>query len=204
MSPTEVNGAVLIALAYLVGAIPFGFLIARWVGGIDIREAGSGNIGATNVARTVGRGWGLLTFALDAIKGGAPVSVAAHVFSLSLGWTLAVGLFSILGHVFPVYLRFRGGKGVATAAGVFFALTPHATAVALAAFGLTVALVRIVGLGSMVGAIALSGATLVLDRRPPVIAVATAVTVLVLVRHSGNIRRMRDRTPSSQEHAGGA
>ena len=190
-------------VAYLVGAIPFGLLLARWIAGVDIREAGSGNIGATNVARSIGRGWGGLTLVLDASKGAAPVWGALSILGLPLGWAVGVGSAAILGHVFPCYLGFRGGKGVATAAGVFMALTPIPTAMALLGFVLGIAMTRVVGGGSMLGVVVLVVATAVFDRRPAVVGLAGMTALLILVRHAGNVRRFfRSKDPENGHEKG--
>lgn len=186
----------LIGAAYLLGSVPFGLLLARLLGGVDVRRAGSGNIGATNVARTAGRAAGILTLVLDLAKGAAAPALALYVLQLPLWVGLLAGLAAILGHVFPLYLRFRGGKGVATAAGVFLAVTPLATAVAFGVFLLAFGIVRIVSVGSLAAAVTLVAATWSLDGRTPVVAVAAAVAVLVVLRHAGNIRRLvREEEP---------
>ena len=125
----------LIVFAYLVGSIPTGLLLAKAFGGVDIRESGSGNIGATNVYRTLGRKVGLLTLVGDCLKGVIPV-VAAKCLGMPDMWIAAVGLAAFLGHVYTVFLGFKGGKGVATALGVFLAVSPLAVLVALAVFSL--------------------------------------------------------------------
>ena len=181
-----------VVAAYLIGAIPFGLLLGR-IAGIDVRAAGSGNIGATNVARTAGKGIGIVTLFLDAAKGALPVAIAERALGLGSVWVASVGLATVLGHVFPLYLRFRGGKGVATALGVFLALSPVSTGLAVAAFLVTFLVSKIVSLGSMIGAIILTSASLFLDRRPEVTALAVVCTLIILVRHQGNIRRMIDR-----------
>lgn len=178
--------------AYFFGAVPFGLLLAK-LAGVDVRAAGSGNIGATNVARTAGKGLGIATLALDALKGATPVLVARLVLDAGPAVQAGAGLAAILGHVFPVYLRFKGGKGVATALGVFAALTPAATGVAVATFALLFALFRVVSLGSLAAALALVGAAVYLDGRREVVALAGLVTALVFLRHAGNIRRLVER-----------
>jgi glycerol-3-phosphate acyltransferase PlsY len=184
---------VLFAGAYLLGAVPFGLLVARSAGD-DVRETGSGNIGATNVARTAGKPLGVLTLVLDALKGAAPVLVADHVLHAP-NWALVVaGLVAVLAHMFPIYLSFRGGKGVATALGVFLALTPASAGVAVLVFAVVVAPFRVVSIGSLTASVALTTATVWLDGRPEVIGLAGAVTVLVFIRHAGNIRRLLKRT----------
>lgn len=175
--------------AYLLGAVPFGLILAK-LAGVDVRAAGSGNIGATNVARTAGRGLGILTLVLDALKGAAPVLVARLGLEAGPAVEAGAGLAAILGHVFPVYLRFRGGKGVATALGVFAALTPLATGAAVATFAVLFALFRVVSVGSLGAAVALVAATVLLDGRREVVAVAGLVSALVVLRHAGNIRRL--------------
>lgn len=180
----------MIASAYLFGAIPFGLLVAKLVAGVDVRQAGSGNIGATNVARSAGKGLGALTLLLDAAKGAAPVLIADRVLHLADGWVVAAGFAAVLGHVFPIYLRFRGGKGVATGLGVFLALSPFSTLIAVGVFGLVYAASRFVSLGSLCGAAALTVSTWFIDGRREVFGLALLVTLLILVRHQGNIRRM--------------
>lgn len=180
--------ALIVAGAYLVGAIPFGLVIGR-LAGVDVRVEGSGNIGATNVARTAGRAFGVLTLVLDAAKG-ATGPLVALAFDQPVLVQLVAGLAAVLGHVFPVYLRFRGGKGVATATGVFAALTPLPTVVAVAVFALVFAIARVVSLGSLLGSLALVVATWRLDGRREVIVLAGVVTLLIFVRHAGNIRRL--------------
>lgn len=192
--------------AYLVGAVPFGWLLGR-LHRIDIREHGSRNIGATNVGRVLGRRWGLLCLALDVLKGLVPVACAGRWLGegpadagLLLRWLL-VALAAVLGHVFPVYLRFRGGKGVATTVGVALGLYPYYT-FAMGAALLGYALVRlttgIVSLGSLTIALVfpvalyayLRLAGLPLSVFWPLQAVAVLLGVLIVVRHRANIRRL--------------
>lgn len=189
MDPYPLAGALL--LAYLFGAVPFGVLLGK-AAGVDVRGAGSGNIGATNVARTAGKGLGLLTLLLDAIKGATPVLIG-RALELPVEVVAGLGFAAVVGHIFPVYLRFRGGKGVATALGVFLALAPAPSGVAVLAFALVFAVSRTVSLGSMVGAVSLVAATELLDGRRPVVALAGAVTLLIVVRHAGNIQRLLAR-----------
>src|SRR5208282_5271236 len=113
-------------VAYLLGSIPFGLLIAHVLGGKDVRKAGSGNIGATNVSRVAGPFAGVLTLVLDAAKGSVAVLTAARLTEDSATWMMLAGLLALLGHCYPLWLHFKGGKGVATAAGVFLVLSPLA------------------------------------------------------------------------------
>lgn len=195
MADTDGSRAVSAALilgAYLLGAVPFGLLFARVLRGVDPRRHGSGNIGATNVARSAGRAIGALTLLFDVSKGGLFAWLA-----LRLGLPLAVaalaGLFAVLGHVFPIYLGFRGGKGVATGAGVFLALSPICAAAALLVFLVTCAATRLVSLGSLLATSALMIAVLTLDRRPEVVGLAAAVALLVTFAHRRNIGRLLHR-----------
>ena len=182
--------AALIAGAYLLGAVPFGLLLARHIAGLDVRAAGSGNIGATNVARSAGRGLGVATLVLDALKGAAPVLVGRFVLDAPTPVVAAAGAAAVLGHVFPIYLKFRGGKGVATGLGVFLALAPLATLIAVGVFAVVFAVARVVSLGSLCGAVTLVGALVALEAPRAVVGVAGGVVLLIAVRHTGNIRRL--------------
>jgi glycerol-3-phosphate acyltransferase PlsY len=187
-----------VALAYLLGSIPFGYLLVRLRGGGDVRETGSGGTGATNVTRRAGKGAGLLTLLLDALKGMAAVLVARAVIGVwAEWWVCAAAVAAVLGHVFPVWLRFRGGKGVATGLGVFLVLAPLATACALAVFAAVVGLWRFVSLGSIAAAAvlplavwALSAAGVSDRAAPPVLAVAVTGAALIIYMHRANIGRL--------------
>jgi glycerol-3-phosphate acyltransferase PlsY len=183
-----------IAAAYLLGSIPFGLMLGR-LRGVDVREVGSGNIGATNVARSLGKKLGLVVLVLDLAKGALPVLLferlglgRVHPFALT-----AVGLAPILGHCFPVWLRLRGGKGVATALGVFLAIDPAITGMAVLVFAVLYALFRVVSLGSMVATVALAALLWLLGRPAPEIALGILATALILVQHRQNIRRLLRR-----------
>lgn len=189
-----------VALAYTLGSIPFGFLLVRLRGGGDVRETGSGGTGATNVTRRAGKGVGLLTLLLDASKGAVAVLVARAALgagSWAEWWVCAAAAAAVLGHVFPVWLRFRGGKGVATGLGVFLVLAPPATLCALAAFVAVVGLWRYVSLGSMAAAVVLPLAVWSLaaaglsDRAAaPVLALAALGAALIVLMHRANIGRL--------------
>ncbi len=176
--------------AYLLGAVPFGALLVRLFRGKDVRQEGSGNIGATNVARTAGKGLGVLTLLLDAIKGGLPVVLAGPIWGLSVEKQALVGICAVLGHIFPVYLHFKGGKGVATAAGVFAALSPLSLGCALGVFIIVFSISRRVSLASMLAAVTLAGAAFGLDGRWPIYGTAILIALVVLIRHQANIRRL--------------
>jgi glycerol-3-phosphate acyltransferase PlsY len=190
VSPLLVAAALVVA--YLSGSVPFGLLVAR-ARGVDVRAVGSGNIGATNVARALGRKTGALVLFLDALKGFLP-AFAVRTFWPELPLVAAgAGLFAILGHVFPIWLKLHGGKGVATGLGVFLALSPLATAVAALLFFAVYATKRIVSVGSLAAATALPVAMLALHEPPPYVALGAAVWLLVMVRHRTNIQRLLRR-----------
>ena len=194
--------------AYLLGSVPFGLLLCRVIKGVDIRESGSKNIGATNAGRVCGMPFFFAAFTLDFLKGLAPVLVGAWVlaeFGPDLPEALMMilyGALAVLGHTFPVYLRFKGGKAVATSFGVFVGLAPVAAGIA---FGVWLALFlafRYVSLASMLGAVAAPTAYAVLHRDRldiehwPVLAFTAVVAVLVVVRHRANIKRLLAGTES--------
>ncbi|MCK4602861.1 MAG: glycerol-3-phosphate 1-O-acyltransferase PlsY, partial [Phycisphaerae bacterium] len=190
---------------YLIGSTPFGVIVAR-AKGVDLRKVGSGNVGATNVARAIGRRWGYLCFALDVIKGFIPVLVAGMLIgsrqgvptSLQQAGWLAAGFGAIMGHVLSFYLKFRGGKGVATALGVVLGVFPYFTYAGLIALGLWIAVTlisRYVSLGSVVAAAAFLPLFVALNywrlaQLLPLGAFAAAMIVLIIFRHRGNIRRL--------------
>ena len=189
-----------IFVAYLLGSIPFGLLIGR-MRGIDIRQVGSCNIGATNVMRSVGKGWGILTLLLDALKGYIPAAafplllMQAGLLDDQHAWLkIACGCAAILGHNFPVFLRFKGGKGVATSAGVLLGIAPLALLIGLGAFAVVFATSRFVSVGSITAAIIvpLAGFWLYEGRLIPI--VLTVLGLLVIWRHKANIRRLLNGT----------
>jgi glycerol-3-phosphate acyltransferase PlsY len=191
-----VVGASVLLGAYLLGAIPFGLLLGRFAGGIDPRSAGSGNIGATNVGRTAGRGLGLVTLVLDVAKGAAGPLFVSGLEGAGVELAAGAGFAAILGHVYPVYLGFRGGKGVATAAGVFAVLAPAALAVALGAFAVAWSTTRVVALGSLAAALALPVALFVLGAEAATKAAGVAAAVLIFIRHAPNLRALAARRRS--------
>jgi glycerol-3-phosphate acyltransferase PlsY len=181
--------------AYLIGSIPFGILLAKLFRGVDVRKAGSGNIGATNVARVAGPLPGILTLVLDGVKGAAAVWLAARFANESALWMTVAGLSALLGHCFPVWLRFRGGKGVATAAGMFLALCWPAALGAIGVFILVVLFSRFVSLGSVSAAAAMPLLIYLLwaphHAPPPAITFgAFAAAMLVVYKHDANIQRL--------------
>lgn len=187
----------LVVAAYLVGAIPFGVIVVRLFTGGDVRKVGSGNIGATNVARAAGKKVAALVLLLDALKGFLPAFVAARLLAPEDAWWIAgVGFAAFIGHCFPVYLRFRGGKGVATALGVNLALVPLAALAGVITYVAVYKGFRVSSLGSLSGALV---ATLVAFFAAGPDAYAwgiIAMVAVIFVRHTGNIRRLLQRRES--------
>jgi glycerol-3-phosphate acyltransferase PlsY len=194
----EINVALMLAVAYLLGSVPFGYILVRMFRHEDIRKTGSGNIGATNVARSGAKGLGIATLLLDTLKGAVAVLVARHFFPADMTVAATAGLASILGHVFPVWLGFRGGKGVASALGVFLALCWPAALSALAVFLLLVAITRYVSLASVLAAITLPFFFLYFmhDHRPIVVVSVSLISLIVIVKHHANIGRLLSGTES--------
>lgn len=180
---------VLVAAAYVIGAIPFAFLVPRAAAGIDVRSAGSRNVGAANVLRTTRIGIALTVLTLDVAKGAAAV-VIARVAGADIGIQSAAAGAAIVGHVYPFWLRLHGGKGVAVAWGAFIVLAPIAAAACAAIFIATVWATSYISLGSIVATVLLAPATLVADSEVPVTVSAAAVAALILFRHRANIARL--------------
>jgi glycerol-3-phosphate acyltransferase PlsY len=183
-----------LAAAYLLGSIPFSYLVARAFGVADVRNVGSGNVGATNVMRSAGRGPGIAALVLDALKGAAASVAALRLFPQSEWLPPVAAVAAVVGHVFPVWLGFRGGKGVATGAGAFAPLAPAATAAAAVVFLLTALVTRFVSLGSVFSAAALAVVAFVSGSPRPVAVSAAAVAALVILKHRGNIERLLQGT----------
>lgn len=184
--------ALLYVAAYLVGAVPFGVLVAR-ARGVDILHVGSGNIGATNVWRTLGMGPGLVVFALDVAKGLAP--------ALALGWytgnalqALLGGLAAVAGHSLSPFLRFRGGKGVSTGLGALLGSVPEVAGVAFAVFAIVLLATRWVSLGSILASLALVGASWAMREDPWIVGLCALLAAFVVFKHRGNIRRLLSGT----------
>jgi glycerol-3-phosphate acyltransferase PlsY len=178
-------------IAYLLGSIPFGYLIVRRQKGIDVRSTGSGSIGATNVMRTLGLIGFIATFLLDFAKGAAAVLLAARWTGNTPVWIGAAAFAAVFGHCFPVWLKFGGGKGVATAAGVFFVLAPVQVGIAVAIFAVILAIGRYVSLGSII-AVAAFPVLFQVQVHPPMAVVlgAAACAAVIIARHQSNIRRL--------------
>lgn len=187
---------IVLLVAYLIGAIPCGVLLTRFFGAGDIRAAGSGNIGATNVYRVAGKKLGLLTLFGDALKGALPVAVAKFALLLPEWGIAAVAVAAFLGHCYPVYLGFKGGKGVATALGIYLILSPWAVLIAFVLFAGILYATRYVSLGSIAAATLLPFLVLLINRSNELLAASLLISILVILRHSANIRRLLDKTES--------
>lgn len=181
-----------VLLGYLAGSVPFAFLLARRAG-VDVRVVGSRNVGAANVLRTTGTGRAVAVMALDVAKGAAAVGLA-HLASGGAALAALSGAAAVVGHIYPVWLRFHGGKGVAVAAGAFVVLTPVATAVASAVFLLMVWTTRYVSLGSIAATLALPPAAWLVGAPMAVVTAAWGVAALIVFRHRSNLRRLRAGT----------
>ena len=184
---------IFVFFAYLVGSIPTGLLLAKAFGGVDIRETGSGNIGATNVYRTLGRKVGLLTLVGDCLKGLIPV-LAAQALGFACPWIALVGLAAFLGHVYTVFLGFKGGKGVATALGVFLGVSPLAVLGAVVVFSLVLYKWRFVSLASITAAAVVPSLVAIIDKRPEIVAMSIVIAALVVWKHRENIKRLKQGT----------
>lgn len=179
---------IVIGMAYMIGSIPTGLLLGKAYG-IDVRKEGSGNIGATNLYRTVGRKVGIITLIGDCLKGMLPVLIVKYS-AFAPEFAAWVGLAAFCGHVFSVFLRFKGGKGVATALGVFLALAPLAVLVAIALFALLMFIWRYVSLGSISAAAAMPPAVFFLGGTQTELVVTCVIAAIVIVRHHENIKRL--------------
>lgn len=183
------NSLLAVSVGYVAGSVPFAFLAGWFVRGIDIRHAGSGNVGAANVLRTSGVLVAVCVMMLDAAKGAGSVAWAQRFGPGETAPALA-GFGAVLGHVYPIWLRFKGGKGVATAAGVFGLLTPGALLPALGLFVLTVWITRYISLGSLVATVALAPLAWSTGASLPAVVAAAATALLIVFRHRTNIGRL--------------
>ena len=178
-----------LALSYVLGSIPTGLWLGLWFRGVDIRKTGSGNIGATNTMRTLGKRYGIAALAFDVFKGWLPVMAAPWLHSWEY-LPIGCGMAAIIGHTFPIFLWFKGGKGVATSTGVFLGLAPMPMAVAAAVFFAVVAATRMVSAGSVAAAAAMAAAVFIFDTPWPVRWFTLLTATLVIVKHRSNIKRI--------------
>jgi glycerol-3-phosphate acyltransferase PlsY len=182
-----------IVIGYLLGSIPFAFLLSRRLQGIDLRRAGSGNVGAANVLRTSGVGAAIAVVMLDVAKGAGSVLVAQRWMTGDAA-PAAAGVAAVVGHIYPVWLRFRGGKGVATACGVFSVLTPWSMLPALVLFVTTVWATGFISLGSLVATLALGPIAYGLDAPRAAVVAALGAAAVIVFRHRSNLARLRAGT----------
>ncbi len=186
-----------LVVAFLVGGIPFGYLLVRWKTGEDVREKGSGNIGATNVLRTTGRSIAVATMLLDIAKGFFAVWLADKLSGGSPTWMSLAALAVMAGHAYPIFLKFQGGKAVASFIGAFLYLTPIPMIAALIVFVIVVAATRQISMGSMIAGGSLPFATWLIEHPPSIVVLATVVAAVFLIyRHRANIERIRMGTES--------
>ena len=191
------TGVLALAIAYLLGDIPFGYLLVRLTTGRDVRASGSGNIGATNVLRTTGRAAGVATLLLDIGKGYLAVWLAGLLMGGSAAWMSGAALAVMIGHSYPVFLRFHGGKAVAAFVGGFLCLTPIPLAAVLVVFVVMVAWTRHISLGSIVGAGTFPLAVWLIEHPPLTVVIAAVLSgALIIYRHRENIARLRAGTES--------
>ncbi|HEX9049180.1 MAG TPA: glycerol-3-phosphate 1-O-acyltransferase PlsY [Anaeromyxobacter sp.] len=186
--------ALLVLAGYLAGSIPFGYVLGRLVLGVDVRQVGSGNIGGTNVARAGGKGLGVATIVLDALKAIVPILLARRFLGDAPRAELlvvAVAIAAFVGHLFPVWLGFRGGKGVATALGIFVVLAPWAALAGIVAYAIAYGATRISSVGSLAGTATCATAAFVLNGPSrPVSWAGVVLAALIVLRHRENIRRL--------------
>ncbi len=184
----------LVLAGYLIGAIPTGVILTRLAGGEDIRNAGSGNIGATNVYRVAGRKLGVITLIGDCLKGAVPTLLAQQTFNLSETGVALVALAAFIGHCYPVYLGFKGGKGVATALGIFLVLSPLSVLCILGVFVLILWKWRYISLASISSAASIPPLVLLFERSLPLFVATLLIAAIVIWRHKGNIELLRRGT----------
>jgi acyl phosphate:glycerol-3-phosphate acyltransferase len=188
-----------IVIGYLIGSIPFG-LIAGKIKGIDIRKVGSGNIGATNTVRALGKTWGAMVFFLDMIKGAIPVWIAAYLISsptpiFTKGtFMILAGLAAVIGHMFPIYIGFKGGKGAATGLGVLLGITPDLFVIALIYVIICMVVTRYVSVTSMSGVVLLSILMFTFHKPTEYVVVTIIVAILMIYKHIPNIKRLINGT----------
>lgn len=185
---------VYLLLSYLCGAIPFGYIIAKLFKHIDIRTVGSGNPGATNVYRSISKSLGVLTLILDVLKGFVPVYLISFINPEFQWMVISVAFVTIIGHTFTIFLRFKGGKGVATACGAFLAINPLSVLICLGVFIVVLAMFKYVSAASIMAALMLPISLYLLKELPEIVVFAGMISILVIVRHISNIKRLLNGT----------
>jgi len=177
-----------VVFAYLLGSIPSGYILGKFAG-VDVRQVGSGNVGATNVAREVGKWQGILTLLADALKGVIPVSIGLAM-TLAPAAIAAIAAAAFLGHLYPIFLQFRGGKGVATGLGALLVIAPLAALLLIAIFVVVVLLTRLVSLSSMIAAALAPFALWIFVQPPAIVLLGAFLAAMIVWRHRGNIQRL--------------
>ncbi len=198
----NIGGILLVMGGYLVGSIPTGVILAKFFGSRDIRQEGSGNIGATNVFRVLGARLGLLTLLGDVLKGAIPVLLAGYLGKSDF-WLAVVALAAFLGHLYPIFLSFKGGKGVATALGVFMVIAPLAVVCAVVVFIVVVGIWRYVSLGSLAASAVMPVFIAATGYSPVYVGFAVVVGGLIFYRHRGNIKRLWEGSEKKISRGGG-
>jgi glycerol-3-phosphate acyltransferase PlsY len=189
------NGFAAVVIAYLIGSIPFGYLLVKLTAGKDVRVEGSGNIGATNVLRTTGKTVAVVTLLLDVAKGYAAVWLAGLLTSDNPGWTSLAAIVVMAGHAYPIFLKFEGGKAMATFIGAFLYVTPIPLAAVLIVFVIAVAVTRHISAGSILAAVTFPLAVWLIDHPSPgVVANSVIAGALIVYRHKANLERLRSGT----------
>lgn len=185
---------VYLLLSYLCGAIPFGYIVAKLFKHVDIRTLGSGNPGATNVYRSVSKPLGVLTLILDVLKGFVPVYLISFINPDFQWMVISVAFVTIIGHTFTIFLKFKGGKGVATACGAFLAINPLSVLICLGVFIVVLAMFKYVSVASIMAALMLPISLYLLNALPEIVVFAGMISILVIVRHISNIKRLLNGT----------
>ena len=174
----------------MLGSIPFGMLISRKIAGVDISQEGSGNIGATNVSRILGLKYGIATLALDSIKGFIPVYIASSLFSQNSALACLTGISALVGHMFSIFIKFRGGKGIATGLGIFLALSPYNTLICMILFIITVFVWDFISLGSIIASLTMPVIIFISNENSYLITSSAIMSLLICFKHRGNIQRL--------------
>ncbi len=194
----DTTSIIIIAASYFLGSIPVGLVVAKLAGGADPRTGGSGNIGATNVSRTLGKGAGIATLIGDALKGALPVYVALYIIDPASPLTVGLTAFAaFIGHLFPVFLAFRGGKGVATALGVMVVISPLSTLICALIFVVVAYVSKYVSLGSMYAAVSMPLFLGLLTHTIEYVVLALAIAAFIVFKHRANIKRIKAGTENT-------
>lgn len=191
---TLLHSFIFLLVSYLFGALPIGLMVGRMVKGIDVRDYGSGNIGASNVWRTMGPLWGIAVFLFDFCKGYFPTLLAGRIHDIGPWLPVAAGLAAIMGHNFSPFLKFKGGKGVATSLGVVYGLSPISAAIGFAVWGLCLLVTRYISVSSMISAIVTSAVLITLNHDLPHVLFALLVSFFVIIKHRSNMARLKAGT----------